>query len=215
MKIYFISGLAADRRIFKNIQLPDGFEIVHLDYIKEIKNESLESYARRLAEKIDISENFAIVGLSMGGMIASEISKIHKPVITILISSASTCNQFPRRFKLAYYLRLYKILPVHLFKSASIIKRLFSPESKADKEVLLQLIRESDPAFIRWALGAILQWKNEQITEPMWHIHGSKDEILPIKNTKPTHVISKGTHLMVLSRADEVNKLLKEMLLSL
>ena len=116
---------------------------------------------------------------------------------------------------MAYYLRLYKILPVHLFKSASIIKRLFSPESKADKEVLLQLIRDSDPAFIRWALGAILQWKNEQITEPMWHIHGSKDEIIPIKNTKPTHVISKGTHLMVLSRADEVNKLLKEMLLSL
>lgn len=214
MKVYFISGLAADRRVFNNIRLPEGFQMVHLDWIRQHKDESLQSYAYRLAENIDRSEKFALVGLSMGGMIASEIANLYKPAVTILISSVSTCRQFPRRFKLAYHLKLYKILPVQLFKSASVIKRLFAPEQKEDKVILLQLIKDSNPDFIRWALGAILQWKNEQVPEHIWHIHGSKDEILPMRYTRPTHIIPKGTHLLVLSRAAEVNKLLKEILTS-
>ena len=214
MKVYFISGLAADSRVFKHIRLPDGYETVYLDWIKANKNESLASYALRLAEKINVHEKFVLVGLSMGGMVASEIAKIHKPVITILLSSASTHKQFPHRFKVAYYLRLHKLIPVPFFKSASLIKRLFTSERPEDKLVLEQIIKDSDPAFIRWALGAILGWKNEDVPDNLWHIHGSKDEVLPIRRSRPTHIISKGTHLMVMTRAAELNKLLEELLVS-
>ena len=215
MKIYFISGLAADRRVFKYIQLPKGFEAVHLDWIDPKKNESLEAYAWRLAEKIDTKEEFILLGLSMGGMIAAEIAKKYKPAGTILLSSVSTYKQFPSRFKIAYYLRLHKIVPAQFFKSASVLKRLFATsETPADKLLIQEIIRESDTEFIRWALGAILQWKNEEAPSPLWHIHGSKDEILPMKKTSPTHIIPKGTHLMVISRAGELNKLLEEVLVS-
>ena len=212
MKVYFISGLAADRRVFRNIRLPEGYETVYLDWIKQIPDESLESYAARLAKKINTTEKFALVGLSMGGMIASEIAKVYHPQITILISSVPVYNHFPRRFRLARMLNMHRVIPVSMFKSASVIKRLFAPESREDKHRLLQLVRESDPAFIKWALGAILHWKNETVPEPMAHIHGSKDEILPVKYTSPTHIITKGTHLMVMNRASEVNKLLKDLL---
>lgn len=148
----------------------------------------------------------------MGGMIASEIAKKYKPVTTILVSSVSSHKEFPRRFRVANFLRLHRFVPARFFKSASIMKRLFTSESAADKLVIRQVIRESDPAFIRWALGAILQWKNEEVPDPLWHIHGSSDEILPIKNAKPTHVIKKGTHLMVMSRADELNRFIEEAL---
>lgn len=214
MKVYFISGLAADRRVFKNIRLPEGYETVYLDWIAQLPEESLESYASRLAKKIDTSEKFALVGLSMGGMIAAEIAKLYKPEITILLSSVPVYSHFPRRFRLARKLKLHEMIPVSMFKSASVIKRLFAPESREDKQVLLQLVRESDPAFIKWAMGAILHWKNETVPEPMAHIHGSKDEILPVKYTCPTHIITKGTHLMVMNRADEVNQLLKDLLKS-
>ena len=53
MKVYFISGLAADKRIFKNLRLPEGFEPVYLDWISPLKDESLRDYALRLAKKID------------------------------------------------------------------------------------------------------------------------------------------------------------------
>ncbi len=212
MKVYFISGLAADRRVFRNIRLPEGYETVYLDWITQLPDESLESYAARLAQKINTTEKFALVGLSMGGMIASEIAKVYHPQITILISSVPVYKHFPRRFRLARMLNMHRVIPVSMFKSASVIKRLFAPESREDKQVLLQLVRESDPAFIKWALGAILHWKNETVPEPMAHIHGSKDEILPVKYTSPTHIITKGTHLMVMNRAAEVNKLLKDLL---
>ncbi|MBC7849623.1 MAG: hypothetical protein H7Y31_07800, partial [Chitinophagaceae bacterium] len=55
MKVYFISGLAADRRVFKNIVLPDEHEIVHLDWITPLKGESLREYSQRLSSPIDSS----------------------------------------------------------------------------------------------------------------------------------------------------------------
>ena len=42
MKVYFVSGLAADKRVFKHIILPVGFETVYLDWITPLKNESLK-----------------------------------------------------------------------------------------------------------------------------------------------------------------------------
>ena len=212
MKVYFISGLAADSRVFNNIQLPAGFETIHLDWITANKGESLADYALRLAEKIDVSEEFVLIGLSMGGMVAAEIAKTYKPAGTILLSSVATHKQFPFHFKLAYYLRLYKLLPGQFFKSASLLKRFFTTEKPENKKLIEQVIKDSDPAFIRWALGAILQWKNENVTQPLWHIHGSKDEIFPVRHTNPTHIIPKGTHLMVMEKGAEVTKLLEEIL---
>lgn len=212
MKIYFISGLAADSRVFEHIRLPVNYQPVYLDWIRAKKDESLQSYALRLSEKIDLNEKFILVGLSMGGMVAAEIAKRYKPVATILISSVATYKQFPKRFRLAYYLKLHKLIPAKFFKSTSLIKRIFTVESKKDKIILTQVIKDSDPEFIRWALGAILEWKNEEIPEKLWHIHGSKDEIFPVRHIKPTHIIPKGRHMMVMSRAIEVNRILKEIL---
>lgn len=212
MKVYFISGLAADSRVFKHIRLPEGFEIVHLHWIDPQKNESLESYALRLADKIDRNERFVLIGLSMGGMIASEIAKKYKPAVTILLSSVPTYKDFPVAFKIAYRTRLHKVVPTSFLKSASIIKRFFSAEDAQDKIILRQVIKDSDTGFIRWALGAILQWKNEDIPGSLWHIHGTNDRVLPIRYTKPTHIISKGGHLMVMSRAGELNELIKKLL---
>lgn len=214
MKVYFISGLAADSRVFKHIQLPVGFETIYLDWINPHKNESLQSYALRLAEKIIPNERFVLIGLSMGGMIASEIAKKYKPVATILVSSASTHRQFPGRFRVAYFFRLHKVVPANFFKSTSLIKRLFTTESPEDKKVIREIIKDSDPAFIRWALGAILRWRNEEQPESLWHIHGTRDEVLPFRKTNPTHTIKKGTHLMVMSRAAELNKFLHEVLVT-
>ena len=92
------------------------------------------------------------------------------------------------------------------------MKRIFTPETPEVKNILRQVIRESDPEFIRWALGAILNWKGERPGVPIYHIHGTTDEILPLKYTSPQYKIEKGTHLMILSKAQEVNDVLKDIL---
>jgi pimeloyl-ACP methyl ester carboxylesterase len=215
VKVYFISGLAADRRIFKNIRLPEGFEPVYLDWITPEKNESLRAYALRLAEGIDRSEKFVLVGLSMGGMAAVEIANHLHATLTIIISSVPISKHLPPYFRLAARMYLHHLVTVRLMKVAAIAKRFFTTETKEDKEMLKTIIRESDPVFIKWALHAILQWENDVVPEKLVHIHGKKDEILLIRYTKPTHIISKAGHMMVMNRSEEINQILAEALRSL
>ena len=212
MKLYVISGLAADKRVFKHLRFPEAVEPVFLDWIAPQNNETLSSYAARLAQKMDTKSPFALLGLSMGGMVAVEISKVQQPVLTILVSSIPLSNQLPGFYKLAGKLYLYKLVPVSLIKKASMLKRYFAAESAEDKQTLRNVVIESDASFIRWAMGAILKWENEILPKPYFHIHGSSDEILPIKYTHPTHIIPNGKHLMVMTKAGELNLLLNEIL---
>lgn len=212
MKVYFISGLAADKRVFKYIQLPTGCEAVFLDWISPQKDDTLPSYALRLAGRINKDEPFALVGLSFGGMLATEIAKQYKPAVTILISSIPVSKDLPGYFRMAGKMGLHKIVPVSLLKSSAATKRLFTREKNVDKRLLLEIINESDSGLIRWSVDAILNWQNEIIPQPLWHIHGTRDEVLPVKFTNPTHTIPKQGHVMVMTCPDIVNDFLAKAL---
>jgi pimeloyl-ACP methyl ester carboxylesterase len=209
MKVYFISGLAADDRVFKHIVLPVNYEPVHLKWIVPSKHETLPQYAVRLSKDINRDEPFMLFGLSMGGMIAAEIARIYRPQKTIIVSSITGASHLPAYFRWAGKLRLHKLMHPSLYKSAALIKRLFTNESSADKKLLRKIIQESDPIFIRWAIDAILHW-NENHQIDCIHIHGSNDLLLPVKYTSPTHIIKGGGHMMILDRADDINKILKD-----
>jgi pimeloyl-ACP methyl ester carboxylesterase len=209
VNVYFLSGLAADKRVFKNIQIPPHCKPVYLDWIPPEKNESLSSYSLRMAEKIDKSEPFSLIGLSFGGMVAIEIAKKLKPVYTILISSIPTSRHLPGYYKIASALRLHKVIPISLLRSAAILKRFLTTETLEEKNMLRSMIKASDPAFIRWALEAILKWNSTDTPENILQLHGDHDPILPKRFTKPTHIIQNAGHLMVLSRAEEINSILQ------
>jgi pimeloyl-ACP methyl ester carboxylesterase len=212
MKVYFVSGLAADSRVFNNIRLPKHCEAVFLEWIEPLKKESLKDYALRMAGSINTNESFGIIGLSMGGMITAEIARQYKPAVVILISSIPGSAQLPFYLKAAGAIRLHKLVPVSLVKSAAKFKRVFTSESAEDKIILKQIIQDSDSRFIHWAMDAILKWRCDALPPPYVHIHGSKDEILPMRFTKPTHIIPKAGHLMVMTRAREINVILHEVL---
>ena len=212
MKVYFISGMAADKRVFRHIQLPQGFEAVFVDWITPQKEESLPAYALRLANNIDITQSFALVGLSFGGMLATEIAKQYQPAATILISSVPVSSHLPGYFRMAAKMNLHKIVPISLLKSSAAAKRFFTAERSEDKKLLWQIINESDTGLIRWSMHAILNWQNDTIPQPVWHIHGTRDEVLPIRYTQPTHTIDKGGHMLVMTRPDAVNEILSNVL---
>jgi pimeloyl-ACP methyl ester carboxylesterase len=212
MKVYFISGLAADKRVFKYISLPPDCEAVHLEWITPQKDDTLSSYAMRLASKINRDEPFALVGLSFGGMLATEIAKQYKPAVTILISSVPVSKQLPVYFRMAGKIGLHKLVPVSLLKSSAATKRFFTRENSDDKKLLWDIINESDAGLIRWSIDAILNWQNETIPQPVWHIHGTRDEILPVKFTQPTLTIPRHGHLLVMTCPEVVNEFLAKAL---
>jgi len=207
---YFISGLGADERAFAKLELPDTINQVFLNWVMPQDDDDLVSYSKRLAEKIDDRAPFALVGLSMGGMVAVEIARIKKPEKLIIISSVPTFHSFPKRIKTAGFLHLYQVVPVSWMKSASVIKRIFMPETPQVKKLIEDMIRDSNGQFIKWALGAVANWKNEVIPPNLVHIHGESDEIFPIKYCNPTYRIPQGTHLMVLTHSSEISAIIKK-----
>lgn len=172
----------------------------------------MADYALRMAEKIDASEPFVLIGLSMGGMMAVEISHIKKPLQVILISSIPSPKGLPVYYKWAGKWHLPSLVPVFLVKAAAKGKRLFTTERAGDKKMLKQIIDESDGRFIKWAMTAISRWERAEAPENFIHIHGDRDPILPIRFTEPTHIIKGAGHLLVMTHGRQVNKILSEVL---
>jgi len=213
MNVYFISGMGADRRLFRHIQLPEGFDMHFLDWIKPLDDESIPAYAARLAEGIDTSRPFVLVGVSLGGIMSTEIAKLHPPAATFLLGSIPLAGHLPGYYHtLGRRLGLLKVLPGSFFKRAATVKRFVSGESAGDKRLIWQMIEESDDQFLIWAMKAVLKWENKDLPQPLYHIHGSRDIVFPIRLTRPSHTIRKGGHLIVMTHADQVNVILRDVL---
>ncbi len=210
-RIYFISGLGADRRAFKKLTFPSDFELIYIDWITPEADESLENYALRMALKIDTSIPFYLIGLSFGGMLATEISKKLGPLHTFIISSSPVFEQLPWYYKMAGSLSLQKLVPVHLLKKGNNIGLRFMGAKTPDERLLLkQLIVDSDPHFMKWALTCILKWRNKDRPANLTHIHGTADHILPIKYYNPDIIIPHGSHFMVYANGKEISEYIQQ-----
>ena len=184
MKVYFIPGLAADKRVFRHIRLPEDFESCYLEWIPPQKNETLQEYAYRMAMQIDQSQPFILIGLSFGGMLAVEIAKKYPPLQIILIASISHHRHLPKYYRMAYRAGMHHILGINIIKKAVYVKRYFTNESKDDKLIIRQMARDMDPGFVQWAIRAAVNWKTDEEELPVYHIHGTKDIILPFAVNK-------------------------------
>ena len=123
MKIYGISGLGADERVFDYLKL--DITLIPLLWITQLKNETIEDYSLRLAEKIDTSEKFVLVAVSFGGLVAVEISKVFNPKLTILISSIEVQSEIPKLYRLSAKTKMLNLLPKFILKSSNIKRELF------------------------------------------------------------------------------------------
>jgi pimeloyl-ACP methyl ester carboxylesterase len=208
VNVYFISGMGADHRAFSYITLPKGFQAVHIPWIKPDEKEPLVAYALRLAGAIRTSEPFILVGLSMGGMMAVEIAKKFPPVCTVLISSIPLSGQLPRFYRVASKLKANFLLSPSLLKRLVGLKKAFSPAGK----LVSDMFRACDNEFFKWATLAVPGWNNHQVPQPLYHIHGKRDLVLPIRLTHPTQAVARAGHMLVMTHPNVVNAFLAEVL---
>ncbi len=211
MDVYLISGLGADRTVFRNLTFSKGVKIHYLDWITPKAKESLQEYALRLAEDIDTSKTFCIIGLSFGGMLATEIASVLEPQRTILISSISSKYGLPWYYHLAGRIRINKLIPS--IKPDSVprfISSFSGVETKDESLFFNQLMRHTDPHFSKWAIDSILKWNRTESPPGIVRIHGGKDRVLPIRDAKVDYLINDGGHFMIFNRAETISGILTE-----
>lgn len=210
-KVYFISGLGADKRIFSLLDL-SFCEPVFIDWIPPQKKESLKSYALRLRQTI-VEKDPLIVGISFGGMLAAEMAKAEPGIKAILIASNKSSKEFPFYLRVGKYIPVYKWMPGKLMRQGhSIYSWVLGAKDKKSKELLKKIVADSDMHFVKWALRSLLHWKSTDIPANIIHIHGTADLLLPYRFVKADYTIKGGKHVMPLDKHEEISTLLKELI---
>lgn len=204
MKIYGISGLGADKRVFDFLTL--DFEFIPIDWITPNKNESIKNYSKRLSKVIDTKNDFCLIGVSFGGLIATEITLILNPKTTILISSAHTKNELRPIFKWFGKTKLIKLIPISLFDPPRFIaKYLFGSKNT---KLLNDILDDTDLIFAKWAVNELTNWKNITQLKNVLKINGTKDKLIPPKGNTKMELIENGGHFMIVDRADEISEII-------
>lgn len=213
--LYLIPGVATDRRIFAALELqhPD----VYLEWMPPLHaKESIQDYAKRFAQQIDPASNPVLIGYSFGGMVAIEISK-HIPVAAvILVSSIKHYQERPVAMMLGASIRLNRFVRAEFGKNFRFAYAWLNDPSNAKEEAFIDtMAAEMNPRHTDWAIANALAWRHKAPVPRLYHIHGDRDRIFPIRYIGRCIRIPGGTHLMLLNKGPEISAHIERIVTSL
>ncbi|MEO9483026.1 MAG: alpha/beta hydrolase [Ekhidna sp.] len=208
MNLYAISGLGADERVFQYLSLKA--EIVPIKWLQPDRSEGIDSYAKRMAQIIDTSEPFGLIGVSFGGLICVEICKFLMPEITILISTVEKSKELPVLYRIIGRIKIIKLLPSKFFRIPKRVAHFLF--GSINTKLLDDILFDSDPKFTKWALSRLLVWESNFKIPYVLKVGGLDDKLLPPKDSSNTTVIDSGGHFMIVDKADEISQIINEKL---
>lgn len=208
--VYAIPGLGTTKELFRYINLQDA-ELRFLDWPLLSEDETMQSLAKKMAEGIDETKPFYLIGVSFGGMLSVEISKIKQPVKIGLISSCKCRKELPLPIRLFKYFPIHKWIPesqIRLIARNS--RRILGFDISFTKE-FHQMIASMKPEYFKRSINCIVNWDQPAVVNAnIIHIHGTSDKLLWYKNIKADRAIEKGTHAMIIDKAGEISSIINE-----
>ena len=210
MKLYVISGLGADFKVLEKLQFPENIEVVFLDWLIPDKNETFQHYVEKMANNINDSEPFYLLGYSFGGIMVQEINKIKQAQKIVILGSIKSDKEKSRFIKAGEVTKIPKILPESIFNETttrwySNVRKLIDKKNPS----VLKYFRVRNPYYLKWSIEKISEWKSDENPEVI-QILGDRDIVFPIKNSKPDYIIKGGTHLFPATKCKETSLLLKK-----
>ena len=163
--IYCISGLGADERIFRKLQIKDA-RLQHLPWVTFNEHDEMGCYAQKMAAQIP-EKNPIILGLSFGGMLATEIARQIPVRQVFVISSAKGRHELPDVSGALKFLIRHDLIPYGLFKKPNkVLFSRFGAETEEEKQMLASIMESTDTDFLGWAFNVILNWQNTEVPPP-------------------------------------------------
>lgn len=209
--MFFLSGMAADEQLFAD-QLAAFPTLQVLLWIEPMAGETLPGYAGRISQQIDRSQPCIIGGASFGGMIALEIAQQIPAVACILIGSIRSPAELPRPWR---WLRPIAIFgPEFIRRIASFAVHFGRPFLTKSQLRRCRKLARPEASFVRWAICSVLRWRGIPTTSviPIYQIHGSADEVLPVALTAPDVVVVGGVHALTVFSPTEVNRFIQDVI---
>jgi len=211
--IYLLAGQGADERLFKKLIFSESYQVNYIEYSTPTYESSLKEYACTLSEQIDQSKPFILIGVSLGGMLATEMCDFMNPEKTIIIASAKNAKELPRSFNFQKKVPLYKLAGKRNVKwGARFLQPLVEPDRRKEKETFKAMLEDKDPEFLLRTIPMIMTWEREKSCDGIIHIHGTKDHTIPFRNVKSDYVIDGGSHMIALTESKKLNGILSEIL---
>lgn len=212
--VYFISGMCYNCSVFDNLKLPNGFRKVYIEWHNPREDESLSEYVHVMAEKIDTTTPFVLVGYSFGAVIIQEMNRFLYPLKSIVISSFKDESEIPTLFRAAKRIHIVERVPRKLYSSTEFITNAFNRfVYNVQNEDLADVMVYTDPVYVKWAIKQITEWIPGGNIKHLYHIHGTADQIFPFENIKNAFSVEGGDHLMVMKKANIVSSILDGILL--
>jgi pimeloyl-ACP methyl ester carboxylesterase len=187
--IHAIPGMGADRRMYPVawLSLPEFSAHDWMPYADEL---SLADVARSMCEARSIEDGDIIVGSSLGGMVACEVTKIRSIPVLYLIGSAVRKEEVNGLLALLH--PLAKIAPIEWLRCLA---------GKIPMDVA-QMFADIEPPFIRVMCSAIFQWDGLGATSTkVFRIHGKHDIVIPAPIQ--ADLLLDGGHLISMTHAEE------------
>ncbi len=211
MPLVLFSGLAADGNVFapQKLAFPQLFVPA---WQKPEPNDTLNSYCERLAGIIPSEVDTIIGGASFGGIIALHVAQYCKPAAVILIGSVRSPSELPYWIRFCRPLRrLIPLLPVRLLQfCCAPIATQFARRLCPHYCGLARQFRDADPFVFKWSLARILDWNVAPVLNcPVFHIHGGRDFVLPVRYACPDTIVRGGGHVISLTHPREVNDFIR------
>jgi pimeloyl-ACP methyl ester carboxylesterase len=208
-KIYCITGLGADHRFFGKLRIT-GYDLIPVPWVKADDADTLPTYAMKMYKAIQEPAP-VIIGLSFGGMLATEIKKQVPAATVILVSSAKTIDEIGYDNFLFKAISRMGVIPESWFVTPfPFILDLLGAQTEAEKSEFRQMMASGDPDFVKWCVNSILHWENREVPSGIFHIHGTDDKVIWPTWVHPDVWIEDGSHIMIYNRADEVAAHIKQ-----
>ena len=213
LTVYLIPGQGSDYRIFNNLDLGDNYDIKFIHHCIPEEGMSMLDYAKELSFQIDTTVPFVLIGVSIGGMLSVEISQLYKPEKVILISSAKCRIELPGRYRFQKCIPIYKLVSGKMSKKGALfLQPIVEPDRDNQKDVFIAMLNDKDPDFLKRTITMIMEWERIEYPEQIIHIHGDNDKTIPVRNVDYDFLVKDGSHMMVLTRGDEISKLVLDIL---
>jgi pimeloyl-ACP methyl ester carboxylesterase len=168
-------------------------DLVTHDWVHYSGEQSLSEVAYSMCESCQINDGDNLIGASLGGMVACEITKIRKIPRLYLIGSAIRKEEISTL--LAFLHPLAQIAPIDWLRISA---------GKIPLDVA-QMFSGVEPSFVRAMCTAIFKWEGlGKSTTKVLRIHGKHDVVIP--PPKSVDLLIDGGHLISMSHAAECAK---------